>query len=175
MREPKYCPKCANELEMQYTKDRNRLVCPDANCGYVHWNNPIPVIAAIVEVGNDVLLVRSIGWPEGWFGLVTGFLEAGEDTVEGVKREVIEETGLEPLEVNFIGLYPFFRMNQLIIAYHVKVQDGEVQLDRSELEAYKRVPIDKIKPWNSGTGFALNDWLKSKGITAEFVQFGAKK
>lgn len=174
MKSPKYCPKCATELVSQFLKDRDRLICPDSNCGYVHWNNPTPIIAAIVEAGNDVILVRSIGWPAGWFGLVTGFLEAGEDTVEGIKREVVEETGLTPIEVNFIGLYPFFRMNQLIIAYHVKVEDGDVKIDTSELEDYKRVAIDKIRPWNSGTGYALNDWLKSRGIEAEFVRFGSK-
>ena len=174
MKLPKFCPTCASELESRFLKDRDRLVC-SSDCGYVHWNNPTPVVAAIVEAGNDVILVRSIGWPDGWFGLVTGFLEAGEDTVEGVKREVVEETGLEPVEVNFVGIYPFFKMNQLIIAYHVKVEDGDVKIDATELEEYKRVPIDKIRPWNSGTGYALNDWLKSKGIEAEFVRFGTKK
>jgi NADH pyrophosphatase NudC (nudix superfamily) len=174
MKLPKFCPSCASELESRFLKDRDRLVC-SADCGYVHWNNPTPVIAAIVEAGNDIVLVRSIGWPEGWFGLVTGFLEEGEDTIEGVKREVVEETGLEPIEVNFVGIYPFFKMNQLLITYHVKVKDGDVKIDASELAEYKRVPIDKVKPWNSGTGYALNDWLKSKGIEAEFVRFGSKK
>ena len=172
---PTFCPNCAAKLVEKHLKDRNRIVCPDESCGYVHWNNPTPVVAAVVECGEDVVLVRSIGWPAGWFGLVTGFLEAGEDVVEGVKREVQEELGLEPLEVNYIGIYSFFRMNQVIIAYHVKVADGEIKLDESELEAYKRVPITKIKPWPTGTGYALNDWLKSKGIEAEFVQFGKKK
>ena len=171
MKSPKYCPSCAKELIVKYTKDRDRIICPDESCGFVHWNNPIPVVAAIVEAGDDVVLVRSIGWPKGWFGLVTGFLEKGEEPLEGVKREVREETGLEPEEVNFVGLYSFFRMNQLIIAYHVKVTDGDIQIDKTELEEYKRVPITKVKPWTAGTGYALNDWLKSRGI----VEFGKSK
>ena len=48
MKSPKFCPTCASELESRFLKDRDRLVC-SADCGYVHWNNPTPVIAAIVE------------------------------------------------------------------------------------------------------------------------------
>lgn len=173
MKPPKFCPQCANVLILKETKDRERLICPDeSGCGFVHWNNPTPVVAAIVECGEDVVLVRSIGWPEGWYGLVTGFLEAGEDVVEGVRREVFEETGLEAEEINFVGIYSFFRMNQLIIAYHVKVPDGEIKIDESELEGYKRVPITKVRPWPGGTGKALNDWLLSRGIERKFVEFG---
>ncbi len=172
MKGPKFCPNCATALILKHTKDRDRLICPAESCGYVHWNNPIPVVAAVVECGDDVVLVRSIGWPAGWYGLVTGFLEQGEDVVEGVKREVKEETGLEPEEVNFIGIYPFFRMNQILICYHVKVPDGEIKIDTSELEGYKRVPITKVRPWRAGTGIALRDWLRTKGIEAEFMEFG---
>ena len=176
MKPPKYCPQCTKELTVQYIKDRDRIACPDREgCGYVHWNNPTPVVAAIVEANDEVILVQSIGWPSHIYALVTGFLEAGEDALEGVQREVREETGLEPIETNFIGLYPFHRMNQLIIAYHVKVKDGEVTLDKTELTDYKRVPITKMRPWPTGTGYAVNDWLKSKGIEAEFIQFGKRK
>ena len=54
-----------------------RLRCPA--CDWTHWGNPTPVLAAVVE--NDaeqVLLARNALWQEGMFGLITGFLEAGE-------------------------------------------------------------------------------------------------
>lgn len=166
----KFCPQCGKTLILAEHGGRARKACPDTSCGYVHWNNPIPVIAAIVERNDHVVLVRSIGWPDGWYGLVTGFLEAGETPEEGVMREVKEEIGIEPVFGRFIGVYPFRRMNQVIMAYHVTAHEGDISLDTTELEGYKEVPIDQVVPWAAGTGYALRDWLKSKGIEKEPIK-----
>ena len=117
--------------------------------------------------------MQSIGWPASWFGLVTGFLEKGEMPEEAVLREVQEEIGLEVEMGGYIGMYPFYRMNQLIIAYHVIAKDGEIKLDETELAAYREVPIEKVQPWAAGTGIALRDWLRTKGYERELVQFGS--
>ena len=164
--------KCGSSLTEAEHGGRIRQVCSSDSCNFIYWNNPTPVVAAIVERGEDVVLVRSIGWPDGWFGLVTGFLESGEMPDEAVQREVLEETGMKVLEYNYIGMYPFYRMNQLIIAYHVKAE-GEITLDTTELEEYKLVPITKVRPWGSGTGYALQDWLRSRGIEKEVIKFGS--
>ncbi|MCI4668055.1 MAG: NUDIX domain-containing protein, partial [Bacteroidia bacterium] len=151
---------------------RVRQICPDSSCGWTHWDNPVPVVAAIVERRGKVVLVRNVGWPESWYGLVTGFLEKKESPEEGILREVKEELGLEAETADFVGLYTFYRMNQLIIAYHIRAEEGEIKIDEEEIADYKEIPIEKVKPWPAATGLALNDWLKSKGIEAEFVQFG---
>jgi NADH pyrophosphatase NudC (nudix superfamily) len=80
-------------------------------CGYVHWDNPVPVVAAIVEHEGAVILARNKEWPEKMYGLVTGFLEKDEAPEEGVKREVKEELGLDASAAYFVGLYPFARRN----------------------------------------------------------------
>ena len=54
------------------------MACPDTSCGYVHWDNPLPVVAAIVEYEGRILLARNAAWQEGMFALITGFLENGE-------------------------------------------------------------------------------------------------
>ena len=171
MKKPVYCQQCGSLLKEAHYGGRMRLACSSDTCDYIFWNNPVTIVAAIVEYEGNVVLVRSIGWPEGWYGLVTGFLESGEMPDEAVQREVKEETGLDILEYNYIGMYPFYRMNQLIIAYHVKAK-GQVTLDTTELEAYKLVPIEKVRPWGSGTGYALQDWLRSRGIEKEVIPFG---
>ncbi|MEM9983827.1 MAG: NUDIX domain-containing protein, partial [Bacteroidota bacterium] len=89
----KFCPYCATPLEEQEHGGRVRLACPKGD--FVHWDNPTPVVAAVVERQGKVVLVQSIGWPKEWFGLVTGFLEKGEKPEEAVLREVKEELGLE--------------------------------------------------------------------------------
>jgi NAD+ diphosphatase len=168
--EYRYCPHCAAPLVEEERGGSPRRVCPAENCGFVHWNNPAPVVAAIVERDGHIILVRSHGWPESWYGLVTGFLEYGEMPAEAVLRETREEIGLDAELGDYVGMYPFYRMNQLIIAYHVVAGAGEVRLDESELADWRAVPVEQVRPWPMGTGAALKDWLASRGYEREFIE-----
>lgn len=162
-----YCPICGTQLIEKEAGGKIRLACPQGD--WVHWDNPVPVVAAVVERNEHVVLVQSHGWPKEWFGLVTGFLERDETPEEAVLREVKEELGLEATMGRFLGLYPFFYRNQLIIAYHVEAHEGDIVLEEAELAAYREVPLAKARPWRAGTGYALADWLASRGYSPKFV------
>lgn len=157
----KFCPACGNGLVPRDFDGRVRLVCPSETCDFVFYDNPLPVVAAIVEHGNTVILVRNKGWPEKWYGLVSGFLERGETPEEGILREIREEVGLGGEIVGFIGAYAFTEMNQIILAYHVRAH-GEMRIG-DELAGVKTVPPDKLRPWPLGTGRAVRDWLQARG------------
>ena len=153
----RYCPRCASQLVECGIAGRARLSCPDAACGYVFWDNPLPVLAGLVERDGLVVLARNHAWPEKMFGLVTGFMERGETPEEGVAREVQEELGLVTRSANLIGIYPFQRKNEIILAYHV-VAEGEIALNE-ELAEFRQIPPAKLRPWDFGTGLAIRDWL----------------
>ena len=165
LKTPKFCPFCKTELVVKLRDEVNRLTCGDATCGYVFWDNPIPVVAAIVEMDDDVVLVRSKGWPEKWFGLVTGFLEREETPDQAVLREINEELGLEAQISELIGVYSFEQRNELIIAYHVH-GNGTIILG-DELAEYKLISKNRLRAWGFGTGLAVQDWLKSRMIDEE--------
>ena len=158
-----FCPSCATPLQFivqaEDGGDKERLRCPA--CGWTHWNNPTPVLAAIVEYRGQVLLARNAAWPGKMFALITGFMEAGESPQEGIAREVKEETNLDVTQVNLVGAYEFLRMNQVIIAYHV-VAHGDVRLS-PELVYYRLVNLPDLRCWPAGTGYALADWLRTRG------------
>ena len=166
----RYCPICRTELVPGRHGGRERPACPA--CSFVHWGNPVPVVGAIVERDGHVLMVRSHGWPPTWYGLVTGFLEPAERPEEATLREVKEELGLDAELVSFLGAYPFERMNQIILTYHVVAGPGEVRLCEEELADWKAVPFGKLRPWNRGTGPALGAWLASRGFHPPMVEFG---
>lgn len=126
------------------------------------WENPTPVIAALVEYDGKVLLARNAAWREGMFSVITGYLEKGETPEACALREVQEELGLEGRIAGYIGHYIFRRANQLILAFHV-VAEGTVRLSE-ELADYRLIPKEKLKPWSFGTGDAVRDWLRSQGI-----------
>jgi NADH pyrophosphatase NudC (nudix superfamily) len=167
----KFCPQCATPLQMitqlEDGGDKVRLRC--AACNFTHWNNPTPVLAAVIEYQGKILLARNAAWASRMYALITGFMEAGETPQGGIAREIAEETSLTATELNLIGVYDFQRMNQIIIAYHA-VCSGEVKLS-PELVDYKLYGFEDVLCWPAGTGYALADWLKSRGHTPRFVDW----
>ncbi|MCE2657237.1 MAG: NUDIX domain-containing protein [Rubrivivax sp.] len=164
--ETRFCTHCAQALawvtEAEDGGPTTRLRC--TACGWTHWNNPTPVLAAIVQCTDrdgQVLLARNAAWPQRMFALITGFMEAGESPQEGVAREVREETSLVADAVRLVGVYDFKRMNQVIIAYHVEAR-GDIVLS-PELAEYKLFDLPDLRCWPAGTGQALADWLRSRG------------
>ena len=158
-----HCPRCALGLVQRAHSGRERLLCQ--GCGFVHYDNPLPVVAGIVETAAGVVLVRSHGWPEKMFGLVTGFLERGETPEEAVVREVREEVGLDAKVVSLVGVYPFTERNEVILAYALSAE-GDVQLG-DEIVEYRVVPKAKLRPWPFGTGHAVADWLAHSPLAGE--------
>lgn len=166
----RFCPACATPLalieQLEDGGPKERLRCPA--CNWTHWNNPTPVLAAVVQYQDRILLARNAAWAGKFYALITGFMEAGESPQEGIAREIKEETNLEASEVNLIGVYDFQRMNQVIIAYHAVAQ-GEVKLS-PELVDYRLYAYDEVKCWPAGTGYALADWLRGRGFEPNFVE-----
>lgn len=175
--EVRHCTHCATALqwlsEVEDSGPTSRLRCPA--CGWTHWNNPTPVLAAVIECSDrdgQLLLARNAAWPAKMFGLVTGFMEAGEAPQDGIAREVTEETALEVSVGSLIGVYDFQRMNQVIIAYHVLAR-GEIRLS-PELAEYRLFAPAAVKCWPAGTGQALAQWLRSRGIEPQWMDGGGK-
>lgn len=157
-----YCPLCAAALTARAPDDGHPYAtCP--SCAFIHYDNPTPVLAAIVQRGEDVVLVQNVGWPEDWFGLVSGFMERGETPEEGILRELYEELGVSGRDVTFVGNYAFRRANQVILAYHITIDDSP-EPNPDEIAAIKVVPVSKLKPWPFGTGHAVRDWLAAQSI-----------
>src|SRR5436305_14108165 len=115
MPEMKFCPSCAAPLRPNKVEGRVRLACGSDGCDYVFYDNPAPVVAALVEHGQTVLLVRNKGWPEKWYGLVSGFLAKGGSPEDGVLGEATDEVGVQGEIVSSIGACPFLQLKQLIL------------------------------------------------------------
>jgi NAD+ diphosphatase len=140
---PGFCLLCGTRLEEREIDGRMRRACSRPDCGFVVWDNPVPVVAAVVEHRGQVILVRQKGWPEKMLGLVR------------------EELGLEGSVQALIGVYAFTEMNQVILAFHV-LAEGEIVLG-PELDGTRAIAPGKLRPWPMGTGLAVRDWLEKRG------------
>lgn len=169
----KFCPRCATPLGwLERAEDggpKARLRCPA--CDFTHWNNPVPVLAAVIECTDRegrVLLARNAAWPGRFFALITGFMEAGETPEDGIRREIAEETALQVSALQLLGVWDFQRKNELIIAFHAQAH-GEIRLS-PELAEYQLMRPEDVLCWRAGTGQALATWLRSKGHEPRWLE-----
>jgi ADP-ribose pyrophosphatase YjhB (NUDIX family) len=96
----KLCPRCGAELG----GDAARLAC-DA-CGFIVYASSKPTAGALCVDNGRVLLARRAHPPfEGFWDIPGGFLDEGEGPLDGLRRELREETGLEVEPQRFLGIW----------------------------------------------------------------------
>lgn len=156
-----FCPRCGRPLETRNIESSARLVCQAPACGFVHWDNPLPVVAALVEYQGQFILARNAQWPRRIFSLISGFLEQNENPQDAVRREVKEELNLDSRVTRFIGHYPFAEQNQIILAYAVEAS-GELKTN-AEIAQTKQLSLAQLQSYDFAplyiTTAIVNDWL----------------
>ena len=99
-----HCPKCGAERFVEDTEKSKRCEA----CGFVYYMNPsAATVAVIVDDEGRLLVVRRRKEPaKGTLDLPGGFCDCHETGEEGVRREVMEETGLEVVESRYLFSLP---------------------------------------------------------------------
>jgi ADP-ribose pyrophosphatase YjhB (NUDIX family) len=97
----RFCPRCGASLEHL----EGRVEC--GSCGFVRYANSLPAVSVLVVDAHDRLLLarRAVEPAAGLWDTIGGFLEEDEDALAGLRREVLEETGLEVEPSVFVGAY----------------------------------------------------------------------
>lgn len=102
-------------------------------CGAQHFPRTDPVTIMLVEHADKLLLGRGLGWPEGRYSALAGFVEPGETIEEAVAREVLEETGVMAGSVQYIASQPWPFPSQLMLGCHAMASGEELTIDTTEL------------------------------------------
>jgi NAD+ diphosphatase len=75
-------------------------------CGFVHYAHSAVTASALPEDGGRVLLARRAHEPfRGAWDVVGGFVGEGEHPIDGLRREVREETGLDFEPGRLLGIW----------------------------------------------------------------------
>ena len=74
-------------------------------------------------------------WAPGWWEVSGGAAIAGETSEEAVKREILEETGLDVKNITYFGNQPWPYPSGLMVGFIADYAGGEINLQDEELSS----------------------------------------
>lgn len=149
----RFCPCCGSEhFEVNNVKSKH---CSD--CGFTYYANPSSATAAFIIRGGELLVARRGKEPaKGTLDLPGGFVDMDETAEEGMSREILEETGLTAVRMDYLfsipNLYEYSGMtiHTIDMFYSVEVDDDGVPHAGDDAAELFWLPISEVRPEQFG-------------------------
>jgi len=170
--EAKFCMSCGHALENRDVDGTIRKACPV--CSFVHWGNYSIGVGALVVREGKVLLVRRAQEPgKGYWTNPGGYIEQLEPIEETVRREVLEEAGVEAVVTSVVALRDQPRaIHNVYIAFAMDYVSGEPEPDGVEVDAAGFFSLEEMEAMNVA-GFTR--WLVDIGLQSSPVGLNIDK
>ena len=144
----RFCAQCGGDTKLAKGGwQRNCTACEAS-----HFPRTDPVTIMLVEHEGRLMLGRGLGWPEGRFSALAGFVEPGESIEEGVAREVLEEAGVRVRDVTYVASQPWPFPSQLMIGCHSHADSDELTIDETEMAEINFYTRDEVQAALAGDG-----------------------
>lgn len=126
-----HCGHCGEKL----TESSSDMALVCQKCGERYYPQLAPAVIVGILRGDQILLAHNKRFENGMFGLIAGFVEAGESVEDAIVREIREETGIEIGNVRYFSSQSWPFPNSLMLAYYADYVSGEAKADGVELES----------------------------------------
>ncbi|MDR1188314.1 MAG: NAD(+) diphosphatase [Bifidobacteriaceae bacterium] len=126
----RFCPACGGPVEPDPA--REGYLCVREDRPVFPRTDPC-VITAILDADDRLLLSHAANHPPGLFTLVAGFVEAGEPLEDAVRREALEEVGLEVIKPRFIRSQAWPFPGSLMASFTALAPQTEITVDGVEI------------------------------------------
>ena len=149
-----FCPVCGSRaFEIHDEKSKH---C--GACGFTYYANPVSATVAFIRNGHGQLLVarRAKEPAKGTLDLPGGFVDMYETVEEGMKREILEETGLavERMEYLFsipnLYLYSGMTIHTLDMFYEIRVDTDVHPQAADDVACLQWMALEEINPKDFG-------------------------
>ena len=114
-------------------------------CERHHFPRVEPVVIMLVTDGERCLLGRQARFPAGMYSCLAGFTEVGETLEDAVRREIMEEAGLEVGRVEYFASQPWPFPSSLMLGCMAEAASTEVTVDVNELEDARWFSRDDVR------------------------------
>ncbi len=113
-RSHRFCANCGSPTRVSEAGLSRR--CPA--CRRTHFPRTDPVVIMLVDDGaGQALLGRRIGWSDGRFSILAGYVAPGETPEQAVEREVLEESGVHAHSPAYVASQPWPFPASLMLGY----------------------------------------------------------
>ncbi|HKK02894.1 MAG TPA: NAD(+) diphosphatase [Gammaproteobacteria bacterium] len=136
----RHCGLCGSptrSMEAGHTR-----ICDD--CQARHFPRVDPAIIVLVADEDRCLLGRQPAWPPGRYSAIAGFVEPGESLEDAVRREVLEETGVEVRGVAYDSSQPWPFPSSLMLGFSARPASETIARRDGELEDARWVTREEI-------------------------------
>ena len=124
------CPSCGTP--MVHSEKERMMQCPA--CHLVEYPKICPAVIVGVWHEDRLLLTKYAGRGYHHYALVAGFAEIGESIEDTVRREVMEETGVQVKNLHFYKSQPWSFTDTLLFGFYAELEGSEhIHLDTNEL------------------------------------------
>lgn len=113
---------------------------------YLHGYS-LGVSGVVAEDGRAVLVRQAAGPLAAWWTAPGGFVHPGELIDEAVRREVLEETGLQTEVAGVLGVRNRLSQehgNNLLVIFLLKPSGGTLQADGQEIAEARWVSLEEV-------------------------------
>ena len=154
-----YCSYCGKINKFDLKEGAFRCDCKKL------FNYPVisPCIITLIHDEERILLGRSKFFPPNMYSTLAGFIEAGENAEQALKREVAEEVNIKVSSIEYHSSQSWPFPSQLMLGYKCKYKSGEIILNDNELEDAKWFNISdlpNIPPKTSISGKLIHSYIE---------------
>ncbi len=128
----RYCGSCGAATRPE--RNGRVMICSRESCATEFFPRVDPAVIVLVTHADRVLLGRQSGWPAGRYSTIAGFVEPGESLEDAVRREVLEETGVETGAMIYQSSQPWPFPRSLMLGFRAEARTTEIRLGDRELE-----------------------------------------
>jgi NAD+ diphosphatase len=129
------------------------MQCPA--CSNSHFPRTDPAVIMLVHRGNKALLGHSHRFPNvTMYSTLAGFVEPGESLEEAVRREVLEESGVQVGQVHYHSSQPWPFPASIMLGFYGEALSDEITVDPVELMDARWFTRDEMRN-HAGNGFSL--------------------
>ena len=142
-----YCARCGKPTLMRAGGVRRD--CPA--CSAQHFPRVDPVAIMLTIDGTRCLMGRQAHFAPGMYSALAGFIEPGETIEDAVRRETMEEAGIEIGRVRYHSSQPWPFVSSLMIGCHCEALTRDISPDESELEDCRWFDRDEVGAMIAGS------------------------
>ncbi len=136
----------------------------------------LTVLGVVVRPDGRFLITQRVmtkAWAPGWWEVSGGAAQAGEDSADAVKREILEETGLDVTGCEGGYLFTYHRENPGegnnyfadVYRFVKDFEESDVKLQETEALDFKLATAEEIRKLAQRGSFLHYDSIKQAFVT----------